>query len=256
MTLYTNRKEMLLQNIERRAGVKFERNAPPQPADVASAAAEGAVAKVHEVDDATAAFFTATAQKMLDAEGADPVALMAAALARITGRVKMKHTSLMSGHEDCVTMQFSTSAGTIRTPSYVWSWLKRMLPEDTVNEVRRVTLSADNSCALFDMGADHVQAVIDAAKADERGSVVVERCTQLPELPNRNGFGGGGGGGGYGRGGYGGGYNNGSGGRGGWSNGGGGRGGYGGRGGGGGRGWGGGGGRGGYGSGRGSWGRR
>ena len=199
--LYTNRKEMMLSNISRRAGVKFERAMPPQPAEVAAAAATGIVAKIKEVDSETASFFTAAAEEVLGEEGADAVALMAAAMARISGRVKMQHTSLLSGHPDCVTMQFSSAAGTIRTPSYVWSWLKRMLSEEDVEEVRRVTLSADNMLAIFDVAPKVAQTIIDAAANDDRGGVTVEKCSKLPELPNRNPPGGGRGGWGGGRGG-------------------------------------------------------
>jgi ATP-dependent RNA helicase DDX21 len=49
--LYDRKKEYMIPQIERKAGFKFERIAPPQPADIAKASAETATGGVLEVAD-------------------------------------------------------------------------------------------------------------------------------------------------------------------------------------------------------------
>jgi ATP-dependent RNA helicase DDX21 len=149
----------------------------------------------------------------------------------------------------------------VQKPGYVFSFLRRRLPEPLVEEVRRMTLTKDGLGAVFDVPSQHVAEFIKkCGKAGENGMEVdgedegrpegqnpptLTVPTALPELKDREqfgtqgGFGGGGGYGGYGGGGGGygaggGGYGGGGGRSGGFGGRGGNRGGYGGRGGGGG----------------------
>jgi ATP-dependent RNA helicase DDX21 len=114
-------------------------------------------------------------------------------------------------------------------PGYVWGFLRGFLPEEMVNEAKRMTLTSDQKGAVFDVPSHMAEEFI--TKCDEAGqhSGKLSLPNSLPELKPREdeGFGSGGGYGGNG-GGYGGGRGGGYGGRGG------GGGGYGGRGGGGG----------------------
>ena len=43
------------------------------------------------------------------------------------------------------------------SPSYVFSYLRRMLPEETVNEVRRMSLLLDGTGAVFDVPVERVE---------------------------------------------------------------------------------------------------
>ncbi len=70
--------------IEKKAGLKFERIGAPQPAEMARAAADAAVAAVSGVDESVVPWFRAAAQRLLEG-GADPVDVLAKAIAKITG---------------------------------------------------------------------------------------------------------------------------------------------------------------------------
>ena len=141
--------------------------------------------------------------------------------------------------ENTTTLLFSTTSK-IHASSYVWTFLRRHLPEHKLNEVRGMTLTADGTGAVFDVPFSDAEEYV-AASTDEnaRSSCTISVCEALPELVERKprpgqggdqpygrGYNGGGrggynrgrGGGGYGggRGGGGGGYSGGrSGGRGG-----------------------------------------
>lgn len=112
----------------------------------------------------------------------------------------------------------------MQKPGYVFSFLRRRLPEDLVEEVRRMTLTKDGMGAVFDVPSQHVSKFIAkcgsesaAPDADADGDEEqhdgrpagqhppsLSVPTALPELKDREGFGQGGfGGGGFGGGGFG-----------------------------------------------------
>lgn len=57
----------------------------------------------------------------------------------------------MTAHEDFTTLMF-TSPTEIQRPGLVFSFLKKHMPsEDTVEEVKRMSLTADGKSAVFDV---------------------------------------------------------------------------------------------------------
>ena len=59
--------------------------------------------------------------------------------------------SLLTAHEDFTTLMF-TSPTEIQRPGLVFSFLKKHMPsEDTVEEVKRMSLTADGKSAVFDV---------------------------------------------------------------------------------------------------------
>ncbi len=65
--------------------------------------------------------------------------------------------SLLTAHEDFVTLQFHAPAE-IQRPGYVFACLKRHLPDERVEEVKRMSMTADGRCAVFDVPAAYVEA--------------------------------------------------------------------------------------------------
>lgn len=65
--------------------------------------------------------------------------------------------SLLTAHEQFVTLQFHAPAE-IQRPGYVFSSLKRHLPDALVEEAKRMSLTADGRCAVFDVPAANVKA--------------------------------------------------------------------------------------------------
>jgi ATP-dependent RNA helicase DDX21 len=258
ITLVDRKKEGLIPYIQNKAGVVFERIGAPQAADMARVAAERAVDAIKTVDPTAIEFFKETAKKLLAADDANPENILAAALAKITGHTEIKPRSLLCAHEDFVTLQL-VSPYAVDKSGFVFSFLRRRITdEDTVNEVKRMTLTTDGKGAVFDVPHKLKELFMKACGDEQEGQPKLIVPTSLPgikERPQESGYGGGGWGGspgGYGGRGGGGGY----GGRGGGGFGGRGGGGFGGRGGGGGGGRGRGGGGGGFRSGGGFGGRR
>ena len=64
--------------------------------------------------------------------------------------------SLLTAHEDFTTLQFHSDTE-INRPGFVFTHLKRHLPEEVVEEVKRLSLTADGKSAIFDVPSQHVK---------------------------------------------------------------------------------------------------
>lgn len=233
VTLVDRKKEGLVPLIERRAGLKFERVGAPQPKDMAQASASRAAAQMKGVDSSVASWFLPAAQKVLSAaaEGDEDTELAAAkqlarALAVIAGCGKMAARSLLTAHEGFVTLHLIAGASpgkgaggvegatTVQRPGFAWAVLRRWLPDNKVEEIKRLTLTADGRGAVFDVPGHFADEFMkkgskEAQGGDECSGPYLLRPSELPELKQREGgeggsvggFGGGFGGGGYGGGG-------------------------------------------------------
>ena len=62
----------------------------------------------------------------------------------------MQRRSLLSGHEGYTTCLFSHTAPMER-PGYVFGFLRRRLPQETVDSATRLRLTADSRGAVFDV---------------------------------------------------------------------------------------------------------
>jgi len=91
----------------------------------------------------------------------------------------------------------------IRTPTYVWNFLRQRLEENDL-QIRRLTLCTDHKGAVFDVPSELAEKFV--ALSENQGSgptpITISVCEELPELvakpQSAGGFGGGGRGGGYG----------------------------------------------------------
>ena len=197
ITLVDRKKEGLIPYIQNKAGVTFERIGAPQPADMAAMAAERAVDAVRAVDISAVEFFRGAARKLL--EGDTPAEdVLAAALAKITGHTEIKPRSLLTAHEDFVTLQF-ICPHEVDKPGFVFSFLRRLLPdEDTVNEAKRMTLTTDGKGAVFDIPHNLTDLFMKKCGNDDESQPRLIIPTALPSVKERpaessGGFGGGGG---------------------------------------------------------------
>ncbi|KAJ9520320.1 hypothetical protein QJQ45_030215, partial [Haematococcus lacustris] len=131
-------------------------------------------------------------------------------LAHITGLKAVKARSLLTAQDDCSTL-LATSAEPISFAGAVWTYLKKHLGlgETICDKIRRITMTADGTGAVFDVPAEHVADVVEAAAAhaDDGHGWILSTPSKLPELkkdPNSpsSGYGGaysnGGSSGGYG----------------------------------------------------------
>jgi len=205
VTLCTPRSEWAVPNIERKGGFKFIRIGPPQPAEMAKAAGKIAGEQIRKVHKGAAKLFMDVARDLLEGEdsdseeGRDPVEVLAMAIAKLAGHGELRQRSLLTSHSGQTTMIFKAGDVQIRTPTYVWNFLRQRMDESDL-QLRRLTLSEDNMSAVFDVPSELVDkftAQSEEASAGKTG-ITIEACEELPTLSQRPDMGGGGGGSGRG----------------------------------------------------------
>ncbi|XP_030463494.1 DEAD-box ATP-dependent RNA helicase 7 [Syzygium oleosum] len=190
-----------VSRIEKESGVKFEHIAAPQPSDVAQAAGVEAAESITQISDSVIPAFKSAAEQLLNTSGMSAVELLAKALAKASGYSEIKSRSLLSSLENHVTLLLETGRP-IYTPSYAFGVLRRFLPEDKVESVKGLTLTADGNGVVFDVAAEDLDTFL--AGQENAANVSLEVVTTLPRLQERDQSRGGRFGGGGGRGGFGG----------------------------------------------------
>lgn len=193
--LYDSRKSNI-SRIERESGVKFEHLSAPQPADVAKAAGVEAVETINQISDSVIPAFISAAEELLSTSGLSAVELLAKALAKAAGYSEIKSRSLLTSMENCVTVLLE-SGRPIYTPSYAYGVLRRFLPEEKVESIKGLTLTADGNGAVFDVALEDLDTFL--AGQENAANVSLEVLKALPPLQERDQsrgrFGGGGRGG-------------------------------------------------------------
>ncbi|KAI5563384.1 hypothetical protein POPTR_015G133400v4 [Populus trichocarpa] len=187
-----------ISKIQRESGVKFEHITAPKAEDIAKAVGVEAAETIIQVSDSVIPAFKSAAEDLLNTSGLSAVELLAKALAKATGYTEIKSRSLLSSMENHVTLLLE-SGKPIYTPSFAFSVLRRILPEDKVESVTGMTLTTDGNGAVFDVKKEDVDAFL---AAQENGAGVnIEVVKTLPSLQEREQQRGRFGGGGRGRGG-------------------------------------------------------
>ncbi|XP_042004651.1 DEAD-box ATP-dependent RNA helicase 7-like isoform X2 [Salvia splendens] len=197
--LYDPRKSNF-SKIERESGVKFEHMSAPQPADIAKVAGAEAAEKIAEISDRVIPVFKDAAEELVKSSVLSPAELLAKALAKIAGYTEIKSRSLLTSMENYVTVLLECGKP-IYTPSFVYGVLRRFLPEEKVESIRGLSLTADGKGAVFDVATEDLDQFI--AEPKNHSGVSLEVVKSLPRLQEREQVRGGGrfGGGGGGRGG-------------------------------------------------------
>ncbi|XP_059449178.1 DEAD-box ATP-dependent RNA helicase 7 [Corylus avellana] len=196
--LYDPRKSNI-SKIERESGVKFEHISAPQQADIAKAAGAGAGEMITQVSDSVIPAFKAAAEELLNTSGLSAVELLAKALAKAAGYTDIKKRSILTSMENFVTVILEAGSP-IYTPSFAFNVLRRFLPEEKVDAVKGLALTADGKGAVFDVPAQDLDTFL--AGQENAANVSLEVLTTLPALQereqSRGGRFGGGGRGGFG----------------------------------------------------------
>ncbi|KAK9103515.1 hypothetical protein Sjap_020769 [Stephania japonica] len=189
--LYDPRKSNF-SRIERESGVKFEHISAPQPVDVAKAVGCDAAEAITNVSDSVIPAFKSAAEELLSSSGLSAVELLAKALAKAAGYTELKSRSLLTSMENFVTVLLETGKP-IYSPSFVYSVLRRFLPEEKVESVKGLALTADGNGAVFDVADEDLDAFL--AGQENAANVSIEVLKALPKLQVRErSFGGSGGG--------------------------------------------------------------
>ncbi|KAH9615484.1 hypothetical protein KSS87_000959 [Heliosperma pusillum] len=197
-------KKSNFSRIERESGVKFEHLSAPQPADVAQAAGVEAAASITQISDSVIPAFKKSAEELLSTSGLSAVDLLAKALAKAAGYTDIKERSLLTGMEGYVTLLLEAGKP-IYAPSFAFGVLRRFLPEENVESVQGVSITADQNGAVFDVPVKDLDTfLIGQENASQVSLEVVKTLPKLQERDTSRGrFGNarGGGGGGFSRGG-------------------------------------------------------
>ncbi|KAI7745466.1 hypothetical protein M8C21_010482 [Ambrosia artemisiifolia] len=195
ITLYEPRKANI-SKLEREAGVKFEHISAPQPADIAKAAGGDAAEAIIQVADSVIPVFKSAAEELLNSSGLTPVELLAKALAKSIGYTEIKKRSLLTSMENYVTLLLEAGRP-VYTPSFAYGVLRRFLPEEKVESIQGLALTADQRGAVFDVAEEDLNTFL--AGQENAAGVSLEVVKELPQLQekeqSRGRFGSGGGGG-------------------------------------------------------------
>ncbi|CAA7035095.1 unnamed protein product [Microthlaspi erraticum] len=180
--LYDSRRSGV-SKIEKQAGIKFEHVSAPQPNDIAKAVGMEAAEKITQVCDSVVPAFMAAAKDLLETSGVSAEVLLAKALAKTAGFTEIKKRSLLTSMENHVTLLFEAGRP-MYSASAVFGALRRILPEDKVNTVEGMTLTADGQGAVFDVSQSDVDEFV-AAGQKNAGSVSLEVVKELPKLQEK-----------------------------------------------------------------------
>lgn len=153
---YDRKKEWLVPQIERQAGFKFERIAAPQPVDIAKASGSTALDGILAVSDSVVPLFRKTAEELVTSSGLCWQDVLAKAIAKISGQTELKRRSLLTSHDDATTLMLKANTA-MHSPTYAFNCLRKYLPEEYVNEVRRMNLTVDGTGAVFDVPSRSVE---------------------------------------------------------------------------------------------------
>ncbi|GAB2227759.1 hypothetical protein Droror1_Dr00009586 [Drosera rotundifolia] len=171
-----------VSRIERESGVKFEHLAAPQPADVAKAAGEEAAETISQISDSVIPSFKSAAEELLKNSGLSAVEILAKALAKASGYSDIKERSLLTSMENHVTLLLE-SRRPIYAPTFAFNLLRRFLPEEKVEAVKGLTLTADGNGAVFDVVAEDLDLYL--AGQENVAEVTLEVVKSLPRLQER-----------------------------------------------------------------------
>jgi ATP-dependent RNA helicase DDX21 len=103
-------------------------------------------------------FFEDTAELLIEKYGDNSKKALCAVLAYLSGHYKsvLGSRSLLTGQEKCVTfeMKFDQPFNTV---SFVWSILRRALPEAIVTSIKGMRMFKDQTGVVFDVPDEFIQ---------------------------------------------------------------------------------------------------
>ena len=124
LLLYSEREEREVDNLERRANVRFEKSGPPSTSTVMAAAAQLVPRRLKAVEPKVQKYFTAAAAELL--AGDDVIAHVAQALALVAGKVTLTQRSLLTGEEGQTTLLLEAGDGSMLTAGDAMAAINRL----------------------------------------------------------------------------------------------------------------------------------
>ncbi|KAI3633264.1 hypothetical protein MIR68_008802 [Amoeboaphelidium protococcarum] len=206
---YKPNEEWAIKNCEKKTGIKFKRIGAPQVEDLLKASISDAIQSIDSVSSEVLPMFLPVAEQLMD--GSSPygtldsvnvdtkeeqvVQLLARALAVLTNTLNPPtQRSLLTCTAGMTTLCMKLP-NAIRSPGYVRAILERNYPDIGRDEWKGFRMLADSSGCVFDIDSKKVDSIVkqwklNASQSNAELSVVRE----MPELQERDSFGGGNGG--------------------------------------------------------------
>lgn len=182
ITLYTNRSESVIQSLEKALGSnKFIRISSPQPRDILLNSATQIFDDMKEVKENMIELLKPSAEECLK-QFEDPAEAIARCYALILGSKCVNERSILSGMDGYVAYEF-TSNIEMRTLSYVWGALRKMIDEEKCSGIKGMVMTEDSKGAVFDLPVALVDEFDDKLKNYKTPSFI--RCEKLPKLKQR-----------------------------------------------------------------------
>ena len=151
ITFFMKNDHGTLAQLERSAGIHFERIGNPQPVDIVHAATEQALVAMREVHREVFPMFQEAAERIL--KDKEPVDVVAAALAVITGYTEPFKSRSLLGSAEGYTSLLLKSDREIFSPGYVKGALRGFLSEEEIGRVRDIAICTTGG-AVVDLPAD------------------------------------------------------------------------------------------------------
>merc|ERR1719242_120661 len=174
---YKAGQEWGVQNVERKAGVRFARIGAPQQEDLIKSSADDAIRAIDEVKEGVIDYFKASAKELIESRGAENA--LAAALAFISGTTEINSRSMLTSQTGYTTYIMKQN-WELRSTGLIWSTLKRYFDESLTNSLRNMRMCKDKKGCVFDVPIEKLKVIEDTWKGDKNATL--EKVTELPEL--------------------------------------------------------------------------
>ncbi|KAL5018873.1 hypothetical protein ScPMuIL_004595 [Solemya velum] len=185
LCFYKPQEENSLNWVAKTARINFKKIGAPTTKDIIKTSATDAAKSLETVPEETLQYFRDSAEKLL--ANREPVDVLSAALAIISGSTKIVSRSLISSSQGYTTYIFSTNME-LRGTGYVWRSLEKQIPDDK-EKIMRMRMCKDKTCVVFDLPSELDQ-LIEEKWTDGKFDTL-KKATELPELlesASRGGF--------------------------------------------------------------------
>ncbi|XP_027935864.1 DEAD-box ATP-dependent RNA helicase 3, chloroplastic-like [Vigna unguiculata] len=179
--MYTSSQKRTVRSLEHDVGCKFEFISPPAMEEILESSAEQVVATLSRVHPESVKFFTATAQKLVEEQGASA---LAAALAQMSGFSRPPSCRSLINHEQgWITLQLtrdSDTSGRFFSARSVTGFLSDVY-SPAADEVGKIHLIADERIkgAVFDLPEEVARELL---KKELPSGNTISKITKLPPL--------------------------------------------------------------------------
>lgn len=187
IAMFSEKESRDISVLERETGARFERISPPTPMEVLAASAEQSIETIQKVDPSLVQYFLPAAEKYISDAPGSPQAVLALALAALSGiREPPPPRSLLTCEQGVITVCVTSVAGSktafggmMPTPRSIMTLVSRHVPE-AANVIGKIKLISDRNQegAVFDVPEKYAKELV--ATSDSRHVFTIP--DKLPKL--------------------------------------------------------------------------